>query len=69
MNRDLIAEVKELEINLPAFLELKLIEHLALVKNGLGQENEWVRRDSNPRPPPREGGVITPRPRTLLIVA
>ena len=59
VNEDLIKKAREYGINLSAFLEIKLREYLALID----KNSEWARRESNPRPSPREGDVITTRPR------
>ena len=58
---DLLKKAREYKINLSAFLEIKLREYLALID----KNNEWARPDSNRRPSPREGDVITTRPRAL----
>ena len=65
IDKNILARAKELIPNLSEFVEMKLREYIILAEHGLGQTVEWARRDSNPRPPPREGGVITPRPRAL----
>ncbi len=68
IDKNVLAKAKELIPNLSEFVETKLREYIILAEHGLVQ-NEWARRDSNPRPPPREGGVITPRPRALKIIS
>ncbi len=50
----LIGLAKENNINISAFLEDKLKEYFG---------DKWARPDSNRRPLPRKGSVITPRPR------
>ncbi len=63
IDKNVLERARQLIPNLSEFVETKLKEYIVLVEAGIYSGFEWARRDSNPRPSPREGDVITPRPR------
>ncbi len=65
VDKNLVESAREININLSAFLELKLREYLSVIKNGIQTIPQWARGGSNSRPSPCEGDVITTRPRAL----
>ena len=70
INIELVDRARKHGINLSAFLEIKLQEHLALIEgkqsfynNKSNEENaskakEWTCRDLNPRPLPCQGSDL-----------
>ena len=58
VNEDLIERARERGINLSAFLEIKLEEHLALIHGKRYKSDGWTGRDLNPRPLPCEGSDL-----------
>ena len=59
VNEDLIKRARDRSINLSAFFEIKLEEHLALIHSRRNKkDHKWTCRDLNPRPPPCQGGDL-----------
>ena len=59
VNEDLVKRAREHGINISAFLEIKLQEHLALLHGKrYNRKDKWTGRDLNPRPPPCEGNDL-----------
>ncbi len=59
VNEDVVKRAREHGINISAFLEIKLEEHLALIHGKrYNKSDKWTERDLNPRPPPCEGGDL-----------
>ena len=59
VNEDLVKRAREHGINISAFLEIKLQEHLALIHGKrYTKSNKWTERDLNPRPLPCEGNDL-----------
>ena len=69
INKDVVKEAKELDINISAFTEQKLVEYIAYRKGIVSKDcnldddkqsknNKWTCRDLNPRPPPCQGGDL-----------
>ena len=59
LNKDVVKRAREHGINISAFLEIKLEEHLALIHGKrYKKSDEWTGRDLNPRPPPCQGGDL-----------
>ncbi len=65
IRKEILEVARQYIPNLSDFVERKFIEHIYSIDPDLGRRLEWARPDSNRGPSPRQGDVITPRPRAL----
>ena len=63
VNKEILEAAREVIPNLSHFVETKLLEFLYSINHPIAKDFQWARPDSNRGPSPRQGDVITARPR------